>query len=90
MLTYQECLALCDISEGEVSAIAEHEHIDPMIAMAMGQYLSCHNGEQTIRRIILDDIERAERQGKRQKLQTLRRVLAHFVATHPERNSSAA
>ena len=87
MLTYEECLDLCDISEGEVSAIAEHEHIDPMIAMAMGQYLSSHNGEHTIRRIIIEDIEHAEQTGNKQKIRSLRRVLEHFLATHPEQKA---
>ena len=55
MLTYEECLDMCDINQDEVSAIAEHEHVDPIIALAMGQYLCCHNGESKIQSIILDD-----------------------------------
>ena len=38
MLTYEECLAMCDLSEEEIGAIAAHEHMDAMIAMALGHY----------------------------------------------------
>ncbi len=84
MLTYEECLAMCDITQDEVSAIAEHEHIDPMIALALGQYLCCHEGETVIKKIIIDDINHAEKTGNQDHAKVLRRVLQHFIATHPE------
>ena len=84
MLTYNECLDMCDLTDDEVSAIAVHEHMDPMIAMALGQYLVTHSGEQKVRKILLEDIEKARRLGNTQKEATLRRVLEHFIATHPE------
>lgn len=90
MLTYDECLAMCDLTQGEVSAIAEHEHLDPMIALAVGQYLCCHDGEQKIKRIIIDDIEHAEKVGNTAHADVLKRVLEHFVATHPEHRSVSA
>ncbi len=84
MLTYEECLAMCDITQDEVAAIAEHEHIDPMIALALGQYLCCHDGETVIKKIIIDDINHAEKTGNSDHAKVLRRVLEHFIATHPE------
>ena len=63
MLTYNECLHLSDLTQDEVEAIAEHEHTDPIIAMAIGQYLCCHNGESKVKKIILDDIAKAQRKG---------------------------
>ena len=33
MLTREDCLALCELTEGEVEAIAEHEHVPEMIAI---------------------------------------------------------
>ncbi|SIS77038.1 hypothetical protein [Neptunomonas antarctica] len=90
MLTYEECLDMCDLTQDEVSAIAEHEHVDPMIALAVGQYLCCHNGDQKIKKIILDDISHAERTGNEKHAIVLRRVLEHFIATHPERSATDA
>ena len=90
MLTYEECLAMSDLTEGEIEAIAEHEHMDPMIALALGQYLISHEGDQRIKSIILDDIHRAERSGNRRHAEVLRKVLQHFLATHPARDKVAA
>jgi len=36
MLTREDCLALCELSEDEVAAIAEHEHVPEIVAMEMG------------------------------------------------------
>lgn len=84
MLTYQECLDMSGLTAGEVAAIAEHEHVDPIIAMAMGNYLVEHQGERKIKKIILDDIAKAERAGDQEHADVLRKVMEHFIATHPE------
>lgn len=85
MLTYQECLDMCGLSQEEIEAIAEHEHMEPIAAMALGQYLITHRQERRIKSIILDDIKRAQRQGNQKHAEALRKVLKHFLATHPER-----
>lgn len=82
MLTYKECLDLCGLEPGEVEAIAEHEHVEPMVAAALGNYLITHDGEQKIRKIIMDDIKKAETSGDAAHCATLKRVLDHFVSTH--------
>ncbi|WP_286237385.1 hypothetical protein [Neptuniibacter halophilus] len=84
MLTYNECLELSGLTVGEVNAIAEHEHMEPMIAVALGNYLVEHEGEQKIRKIILEDIAKAERNGDYPHANLLNRVLEHFLATHPD------
>jgi hypothetical protein len=90
MLTYEECLELSDLTSDEVDAIAEHEHMDPMIAMALGHYMITHAGEQKIKRIIMDDIEKAQREHNYQHAEMLQKVLQHFITTHPEHNSQKA
>jgi hypothetical protein len=84
MLTYEECRDMCELSDEEIEAIAEHEHMDPMLAIALGQYLVSHHGEQRIKEIILDDIQAAENRGNQGRAKVLRKVLAHFLAAHPE------
>jgi len=84
MLTYEECLAMSELTQDEVEAIAEHEHTDPIIAMAMGNYLVTHQGESKVKRIILDDIEKAQRKGDKSHEELLQQVLQHFIRTHPE------
>ncbi|MBV0932218.1 hypothetical protein [Marinobacterium weihaiense] len=84
MLTYEECLEMSDLSADEIAAIAEHEHLDSMIAVALGHYLVTHDGERRIRRFILDDLEQARRSGDTRKQALLNGALQHFIATHPQ------
>lgn len=84
MLTLEDCLALCDLSEEEIEAIMEHEHVPEIIAIELGQYLVTRpNGERFLKRIILDDISDAEQRGEAAHARKLRMVLHHFIRTHP-------
>lgn len=85
MLTLKDCIALCDLTEEEVYAIAEHEHIPTIIAAEMGNYL-CHSkdGIPMIRHFIVDDIRDAEKRGDAKHAQLLKLVLWHFIKTHPD------
>ena len=85
MLTLEDCIAYCDLTKEEVLAIAEHEHMPEMAAIAYGQYL-LHKDEGTaqIFRIIVEDIRSAQQQNDKQHVQTLLHVLHHFVRSHPE------
>jgi hypothetical protein len=38
-LTLEDCLALCELSEDEVLAIAEHERLPEPVAVELGNYL---------------------------------------------------
>jgi len=91
MLTYLDVIALCGLDRREVEAIAEHEHIPPIVAAELGNYL-CRNdaGELCIQRYILDDIAAAEQRGDQHHVNVLKAVLRHFVATHPLRNGAGA
>ena len=90
MLTYQDCVALCGLNSREVEAIAEHEHIPPIVATELGNYL-CRNaaGELCIQRYILDDIAASEKRGDQHHTAVLQAVLRHFIATHPSRNGAS-
>ena len=68
MLTYEDCLAFCDLTEDEIEAIAEHEHIPAIVAMELGQYLvQSEDGVRKIKRIILDDIQVAQQPNQQQQ-----------------------
>ena len=85
MLTWEDCVAWCELNEAEIDAIAEHEHIPEMAALALGAYLcQTANGQPAIRRMILDDIAAARAQHDRERLLALLCALRHFVATHPK------
>ncbi|MGE0854378.1 MAG: hypothetical protein AB7O44_33080 [Hyphomicrobiaceae bacterium] len=85
MITLEDCLAFCGLSEEEVLAIAEHEHLPQIAATAYAQYLLCApQGSELIRDIIVDDIRAAQRRDDREDVRTLLHVLHHFLRSHPE------
>lgn len=85
MLTLQDCIASCGLTEEEVDAIAEHEHLPEIVAAELGNYLlQGRDGVPRIKRIILDDIVAARARGDEKHALALKLVLRHFVATHPQ------
>ena len=83
MLTYEDCVELCGLTEEEIAAIAEHEHVPEIVAAEIGNYLvHTEEGVPTIRRFILDDIDEARARGDKSRVATLELVLKHFIATH--------
>ena len=84
MLSYEDCLALSDLTADEIAAIAEHEHIPMIVAAEFGNYLIHRpDGVPKLKRIILDDITAARARGDVKRALELRLVLLHFVETHP-------
>lgn len=85
MITLEDCLTFCGLTEDEVQAIAEHEHVPEMAAAALAQYLSeTPGGCERIRAMILDDIADARRHHRRDHAHELIGVLRHFLETHPD------
>ncbi|MBK8338487.1 MAG: hypothetical protein IPL03_18850 [Sterolibacteriaceae bacterium] len=83
MLTIQDCIELSELTEDEILAIAEHEHVPEMVAVEMGNYMvHTPEGEKRIKRMIVDDIEAARGRGDLKHAATLRLALKHFVETH--------
>lgn len=84
MLRLEDCLALCDLTEDEVAAIAQHEHIPEMAAAQLGHYLvRTPEGEMRIKAIIRDDIAAAQACGERERALALKLLLCNFVLQHP-------
>jgi hypothetical protein len=84
MLSFEDCIGLCGLTEDEVRAIAEHERIPEVAAAEMGSYLvSTPSGELCIRAMIRDDIARAIAEGHRERELGLKLVLRNFILQHP-------
>ena len=61
MLTLKDCFGLCDLSEEEIDAIAEHEHVPEIVAIEFAQYLvHLPKGEAAIHKMLSEDIADAE------------------------------
>lgn len=85
MLTFEDCLGLSGLTEKEIDAIAEHEHLPEIVALELGNYLLHQpDGVPRIRRMILDDIADAESKGENERALLLKATLQHFVETHPD------
>lgn len=89
MLTYEDCVALSELTEAEIAAIREHEHLPAIVAAELGAYLlHSPEGVPCLKRMILDDIEAARRRRDWEHALELRLVLRHFVLTHPEHHTN--
>ena len=83
MLTIQDCIELSELTEEEILAIAQHEHIPAMAAVELGNYLvHTAEGEKRIKAMIVDDIEEAQRGGRVQRVLTLKLCLKHYLQHH--------
>jgi hypothetical protein len=61
MITLEDCVAFCGLTEEEVLAIAEHEHMPEVAAAAFAEYLTNQeHGAEKIRDMIVDDIRAAQ------------------------------
>lgn len=83
MLTIEDCIAMSDLTEDEVEAIAEHEHLPMMAALEMGWYLvQTPEGEERVREMIADDIAEAEAREDVARAARLKLTLRRYVETH--------
>lgn len=85
MISLEDCIAMCGLSEDEVLAIAEHEHIPEIAAAALAQHLLCQDhGAERIRDMLRDDVRAALARGDGRHARELLMALRHFLSEHPE------
>jgi hypothetical protein len=83
VLTFEDCLGLCELSEEEIRAIAEHEHLPEIVALELGNYLMRGpDGEVLVSHMFIDDIRAAERRGDPAHAACLKEALRHFIEEH--------
>lgn len=83
MLTFEDCVGHSGLTEDEIAAISEHEHVPEMVACELGSsLLRTRAGVHTIRRYMEDDIVMAELSHKAQKARHWQQTLHQFVGTH--------
>jgi hypothetical protein len=86
VISLRDCIEYLQLSPEEVDAIAEHQHVSPIIAAELASYLvESDDGERMIKRMILDDLLHARACGDAARADQLRAVLEHFIASHPQR-----
>jgi hypothetical protein len=83
VLRFEDCLELCALSEEEIKAIAEHEHIPEIVALELGDYLiRGPDGELLVSHMFIEDIRAAERRGDLVHAAQLKKTLRHFIEEH--------
>lgn len=85
MITLEDLIAFCGLTEEEILAIAEHEHMPEAAACAFAEcLLKQEHGPEKIANMIADDVRAAQARGDREHVKTLLHVLHHFLKAHPE------
>ena len=90
MLTLEDCIAFSELTEEEIEAIAEHDHLPEIIATELGWCL-VHSpvGCDCIVAMIRDDIKAAQLHSDRVHAAKLKLVLKHFIAEHQRQIADA-
>ena len=84
MLSLQECIDFSDLSEDEIEAIAEHEHVPEIVAAEIGAtLLQTTNGVCLIKLYLLENIEQARHRGHFDKANRLEELYRRFNRDHP-------
>jgi hypothetical protein len=84
MLSLEDCIGMCGLTEEEVRALAQHEHIPEIAAAELGNYLvSSRDGELYLKVMIRDDVAHAMACGDRERELVLKLLLRNFVLQHP-------
>lgn len=85
MLSLQECLDFSGLSEEEIDAIAEHEHVPEIVAAEIGAtLLQTHAGVCLLRLYLAESIEHARCRGQFDKATRLEHLLRRFGEAHPQ------
>ena len=83
MLTYQDCLGMCDFSKEEIKLIASHEHISGMAAIGLAEnLLHRRGGRKEIERLIQSELEHMQRISSSEEVEHMRQVFAHYLEFH--------
>ncbi|NJD35159.1 MAG: hypothetical protein FIA96_10065 [Betaproteobacteria bacterium] len=85
MISMKDCIDYSDLTEDEVSAIADHEHLP----YAMAAHLACglaqsKDGTEVLRCLLKNALCDAATCGHEQTLIVARRAYKQFVANHPD------
>ncbi|MCL2525165.1 MAG: hypothetical protein FWF20_04395 [Betaproteobacteria bacterium] len=84
MLSLQDVIDYCDADNGEIEAIAEHEHVPMAVAAEIGSMLLCSpEGVCRLRAIIIENMQNAVAWGRYQHAKDLAKVYRHLQRSYP-------
>jgi hypothetical protein len=84
MLSMQDVMDYCDLDQGEIEAVAEHEHIPLAVAAELGDSLLCSpEGVFRLHAMIVENMQHALESGHFQHVKELAQTYKHLQRTHP-------
>ena len=85
MISLDDCIAMCGLSEDEVLAIAEHEHVPEIVATSIARSLMDQPlGPAQVRNMMIDNIRHAVERRDMAHANELLAVLRHYLDLHPQ------
>ena len=83
MISIEDCIALCGLTETEAAAIAQQEHLLEVAAAVLGQYLlNQKHGPDQIRRMLMEDIRTTMKAGNAAHASALLGALRRLATTY--------
>lgn len=88
MLTLEDCIDICGLTEDEIRYFVQHEHISELRAAELAErYVTLDaSGTPHLSRAILADISGLKGQDKLQAARSLEAFIRDFVLSHPHLN----
>ncbi len=85
MITVDDVVGMTCLTEEEVAALAEHDHLSSYDAALLGDYLMHqHHGAAKVQQLICEDVREALHKDDVAHAKELYKVLHHFLDGHPE------
>jgi hypothetical protein len=89
MLTLKDCIDLSNLSDAEVAAVAEHEHVPEIVAAEIGcELINTTAGRLVLKRYIRENLMHARAQHLDEKAKALALLLRRFDGAHRPRARS--
>jgi len=87
MLSLTDCIGMSELSDKEIAAIAEHEHVPVIIAAELGcKLLHTPGGHATLKHYFEENLAQARARQLQKKANELTLLLRQFDLAHPLEN----
>lgn len=84
MLTLQDCIGFSGLTPEQLEAVADHEHLDMIIAAEWAEtMLDKPNGADIVEHVLSDEVDYCETHGNRSRHDRYQACLDEFHKQHP-------
>ncbi len=84
MLSLEDCVALCGLTDDEVQLVADHEHVPTIVAAELAsELMKSRRGIYRLKGMMLDELERAKLTNHRDRARQIDDVYRAFNARFP-------